>query len=193
MSKRMVCTLLVICLAGVVVATTAQQPPAGPPKPGPEHKRLGYFVGTWNSTADMKESPFGPAGKVNFTEKCSWLAGGFSIICHSTGSGAMGEMKGSAIMSYNAEEKRYEYYAANSFGMIEHSTGAVKGKEWDWNSASTFQGQPVKTRFMIKEESPTEYAFKMEMAVGSAPMSTAMEGKATKAVAAAAAKAKKGE
>jgi hypothetical protein len=163
----------------MVAATVAQQP-AGPPQPGPEHKRLGYFIGKWTSSGDMKASAFGPGGPFNITETCEWLAGGFSIVCRSEGKIPLGEAKGISIMSYNSEEKRYEYYAANNIGMVEFSRGTVKGKEWDWSSESKMGGKPVKSHFILKEETPTTYSYKFEMSTDGAPMSVVMEGKSTK-------------
>jgi hypothetical protein len=45
-----------VCLVGVlfVCGMLAQaQAPAGPPKPGPEHKRLGLFAGKWSGSGEM--------------------------------------------------------------------------------------------------------------------------------------------
>ncbi len=51
------------------------------PKPGPEVKKLGYFVGTWSTTGDMKENPFGmPPGKFTMTSKCEWFPGGYQVV-----------------------------------------------------------------------------------------------------------------
>ena len=44
----------VISVAGAQVVA-AQSPQA--PKPGPEHARLGYFVGKWKTEGEMKPSP----------------------------------------------------------------------------------------------------------------------------------------
>src|SRR5579859_3162981 len=49
--------LLAICVMFFVISIQAQAP-QGPPKPGPEVKRLAYNIGTWNSTGEAK--PFGP-------------------------------------------------------------------------------------------------------------------------------------
>src|SRR5262245_49191390 len=69
----------------VAVSASAQAPQA--PKPGPEHERLGYFVGKWTSEGEMKPSPFGPGGKTTGTDRCEWFEGKFAVICHSDGKG----------------------------------------------------------------------------------------------------------
>ncbi len=35
----------------------------GPSTPGPELKKLDYFVGNWTSEGDAKPGPMGPAAK----------------------------------------------------------------------------------------------------------------------------------
>ena len=55
---------IAVCLvlsSGLALA----QAPGEKPKPGPEHKRLGYFVGKWTAEAEMKPSPFMPGGKMS--------------------------------------------------------------------------------------------------------------------------------
>src|SRR5262245_39902878 len=39
-------SVLVVLICGLTALSLAQAPPQ-PPKPGPEHKKLEYFLGTW--------------------------------------------------------------------------------------------------------------------------------------------------
>lgn len=174
--KRVVVFSLALALlsAGGLLA---QAPPM--PKVGPEHKRLGYFLGQWSSEGEMKKSPFGPPGKMSFKERNESFPGGFFVVAHSEMKGPMGEGKGLSLMGYDAEAKVYTYTAINSMGMAETSKGTVQGDTWTWNSESKMAGKPVKTRFMIKELSPTSYSYKWEVMEGKT-WSTIMEGKATK-------------
>src|SRR6266699_213558 len=81
--KRMT-VLLAVCMMFLVISIQAQAP-QGPPKPGPEVKKLDYNIGTWNVEGEAK--PFGPmpGGKFTATEKCEWYSGGFFVMCHSEG------------------------------------------------------------------------------------------------------------
>src|SRR5580692_8187609 len=100
-SMRKATLLISVCVMFLAVSIQAQAP-QGPPKPGPEVKKLAYNVGTWNIEGDAK--PFGPmpGGKVMSTEKCSWLSGGFFVTCHSEGVGPMGPEKSVSFMGYDA-------------------------------------------------------------------------------------------
>lgn len=54
------------CLAALItllsIPAVLAQEPAPAPKPGPEHEKLAYFIGTWKSEADVKPTAFGPGG-----------------------------------------------------------------------------------------------------------------------------------
>jgi hypothetical protein len=183
--------IAVLCLTLVSAPLALAQAPQGPPKPGPEHKRLAYFVGKWSGEADMKKSDFGPAGKIMMTERSELFPGGFYVVAHSDGKGPMGEMKGLSILGYDAKKKVYTYYAVNNGGMSENAEGTAKGPDWTWTSEQEMNGKMVKSRFTMKELSPTSYSFKWESSTGGAAMATIMEGKMTKAEAKPAATAKK--
>jgi Protein of unknown function (DUF1579) len=165
----------------VLAASTASaQSPAAPPKPGAEDQRLGYFVGKWTNEAEMKPSPFGPGGKMSGTETCEWAAGGFALTCRNEGKGAMGEMKGIGILAYDRDAKEYTYFSVNSMGMVETGRGKVAAGTWTWTSESKMDGKLVKSRFIMKEGSPTSYTFKWETLSDAGAPTTIMEGSARK-------------
>lgn len=174
--------LSIVCATLLVASLALAQAPAGPPRPGPEHKRLEYFVGKWTGEGTMKESVFGPAGKMTMTETCEWFTGGFAIVCNSTGTMAgLGEMKGMAIMAYNPETKLYSYSEVNSMGESDYATGTVKGKVWTWTNSGMKSGKPFKSTFTLTEDSPNSYSYKWDASIAGAPSTTLMEGKSTRA------------
>jgi hypothetical protein len=164
MKRKLDCltVAVILSLAGVQIA--AAQAPAAP-KPGPEHQRLGYFVGKWTTEGTMQAGPMGPAGKMTSTDTCEWFEGHFAVVCHSDGKSAMGASKEIALMSYSPEEKAYTYYSTNNSGMTMTSVpkGTVTGDTWTYNDEMAMGGQKMKMRVTIKELSPTAYTFKMEM------------------------------
>lgn len=172
--------LAAFCFAAFLAGVAAAQDASQMPKPGPEQKRLQYFAGTWKSEYDMKPGPMGPGGKMTNTDHSEIMPGGFFLVTHTDGKGAMGELKELAVMGYNAEAKKYTYDAYNNFGEAEHFTGAVQGDTWTWLSESNMGGKPTKWRFTAKEVSPTMYTMKLEIGADGG-WTTVMEGKATKA------------
>lgn len=169
----------VVLAAGAVIA----QPPAEAPKPGPEHEKLGYFVGTWTSEGEMKPNPFMPGGKFTGGETCEWFEGGFAVVCRSHGSGPMGDSKGLGIMAYSSEEGVYTYYGVDNSPMAMASVprGTLEGDTWTYADQAKMGGQMVNSRFVIQKLSPTSYTFKWEMEGEGGAWQTVMEGKATKA------------
>lgn len=169
-------------LALFAVASTAlAQAPGGLPKPGPDHKRLAYFEGKWTTEGQQKENPFGPAGKFSSKDTCEWILDGFFLKCASEGKDPLGPMKGIGLMGYDAENKVYTYYGADSRGMGVGGDGALKGNVWTWTSTVKMKDKTVKSRYVAAEASPTEYTFKWEMADEKGNWATLAEGKSTKA------------
>lgn len=179
-SRVMRLVQLGVAFAWVSTSLAAQSPQ--PAKPGPEHQKLGYFVGKWTSEGDMKPSPFGPGGKMTMTDTCEWLEGKFAVVCHSQGKGPMGAVKSVGIMGYSPEEKVYTYYSADSTGMTMTTVprGTVQGETWTYTDESMMGGQKVKSRFTMVTQSPTAYTFKFETQGADGKWMSVMEGKATK-------------
>jgi hypothetical protein len=169
-----------ISLAAHQLAAVGQAPQ--PPKPGPEHERLGYFVGTWTIEGEMKPGPMGPGGKITSSETCEWYDGRFSVICRSEGTSPMGPSKNMGILGYSPEEKVYTYYGVDNSGMTMSSVprGTLQGDTWTYLDESMMGGQKVKSRVTLKEVSPTTYTFTMELQGADGKWAPVMEAKNTK-------------
>jgi hypothetical protein len=182
MSRRPAWVISLLAAVFVLVADPSGAQPA-PPKPGPEHQRLNYFVGKWMTEGDMKPSPMGPGGKFTSTDECGWFEGRFAVVCHSQGTTPMGPSKAIGILSYSPEEKVYTYTGVDNSGMTMTSVprGTVQGDTWTYTDEGMMGGQKVKTRVVIKELSPTSYTFTMDMQKPDGTWVTMMESKNTKA------------
>ena len=176
-------TLLVAGLLTAAAAVQAQEKKMEAPKPGPEVKKLGYFVGTWTSTGEVKQNPFMPAGKMTGNSKCEWFPGGFHVVCHDTGKGPMGSMHGLGIMDYNGEDKVYTYMGADNSGMSTTAKGNVDGNNWVYTSEDKMGGKTFHGRYSMETSSPDSYTFKYETSEDGQNWMTIMEGKSTKAAA----------
>jgi hypothetical protein len=177
--KRRATMAAALCLA--VSGTAFGQAPAVP-KPTAEHQKLGYFVGKWTTEGEMKASPFGPGGKVTASDTCEWFEGGFSVVCRSEGKSPTGPTKGLGIMSYNAEEKAYTYYGIDNspMSMSNVPKGTLQGDTWTYSDEAKMGGKTVKSRYVIKQGTPTTYTFKWEMSNPDGTWSPIVEGRSTK-------------
>lgn len=162
----------------ILGASLAQE---APPKPGPEHKKISFFAGTWEFRGEAKASPMGPAGPMSFRETCELFEGGFALICRSEGKGPTGPSKALSIMSYDAEKKAYTYTGVESNVPVFTALGQSQGDTWTWASESKMGGQVMKTRVTIKETGATSYEFRMESSMNGGPFTPVMEGTATRA------------
>ena len=175
MSTRSSVAVILIC--GFTSLLLAQAPPA-PPKPGPEHKELEYFVGKWTVESEFKANKFVPAGKSVTTETVTLDPGGFYVEVDRPAGGQIPRTQG--ITAYDSHAKVYTLFYANSVGMVGTGTGSVNGNTWTWMVEDKFAGKAIKGRTTITMSSPTQYTIKYEMADEMGGYTTIVEGKATK-------------
>jgi hypothetical protein len=170
-----------ICILLLGVSMRAQAP-AAPPAPGPEVKRLAYFVGTWKTEGLAKMSSMGgPDGKVTSTDKTEWLPGGFFIVTHSDGVTPMGPDKELEVEGYDPRDKMYTYHSFDNTGETVAAKGAVSGDTWSWITDDVMMGPtPMKARVTIKEVSKTQFTFKMEISADGKAWTSIIETTSTK-------------
>lgn len=169
-------SVAVILICGFASLSLAQAPPA-PPKPGPEHKKLEYFVGRWTVESEIKANGYVPAGKTVSTETCTWGPGGFYVESRAEG----GELPTRlAIVGYDSHAKVYTSYYASSVGLVGTGTGRVSGNTWTWMVEDKFAGNAFRGRTTIMMSSPTQYTMKYEMADEKGGYTAILEGTATK-------------
>ena len=170
-------SVAVILICGFTSLLLAQAPPA-PPKPGPEHKKLEYFIGTWKTEGEIKANKFVPAGKVVTTETITLDPAGFYVEVDRPAAGQIPRTQG--ITAYDSHTKAYTSFYANSAGMVGTGTGSVNGNTWTWMVEDKFAGKAIKGRTTITMLSPTQYTIKYEMADEKGGYTTITEGTATK-------------
>jgi hypothetical protein len=162
---------------GLLLAQTGE-----PPKPGPQHEKLGYFIGQWAGEGELKPSPFMPSGKFAFRERCEWFEGRFAVVCKSEGNGPAGPMKSMSVWSYSPEEKIYTWYGIESGprAPVTVPRGTVEGATWSFTDESRLGGKKIRSRYTVRETSPISYTFTWEMLGEDGAWKTVAEGKATK-------------
>jgi len=153
------------------------------PKPGPEVKKLDYFVGSWTVEATVGQGPWGAGGKFSSTETNEWMPGSFYVEGHSDFKMPPelgGDGKATSYMGYDTNENVYTYDEFNSQGRREISKGTFSGDTWTWNSKQNYDGQEIKQKMTMKVLTPSSYSLKFEISMDGTNWMTFMEGKATK-------------
>ena len=175
--------LIAICVLLLGVSIQAQAP-QGPPRPGPEVKRLAYFLGNWKE--EGKSTAHGMEGPVSSTQKWEWVSGGFFIVGHSDNKSPMGNFKIMVVRGYDPASKMYTLNAYDSWGEVITAEGTVSGDTWTWTSEMMMEGKSMKSRVTEKEVSKTQYTLKYESSTdGGSTWISGMETTFTKVTAAA--------
>jgi hypothetical protein len=168
--KRVVFTLTVLLVVAGVAASQEM------PKPGPEHKAMDVFAGSWEFNAELKPGPMGPGGKVHTKDTCTWFDGGFALVCNGAGENPAGKTKSVAIMTYDANRKAYTYTGVESGMPVAFAMGKKTGDTWVY----TGEDGGMKSRVTIQVTSQTSYTMKFEMSTDGSTWMTVMEGTAKK-------------
>ena len=168
-------SVAVILICGFTALSLAQAPPEGP-KPGPEHRKLEYFLGTWKVETEIKANEYVPAGKGVGTQTYTLEPGGFYI--ESLAEGQIPRTFG--IIAYDSYAKAYTTFYASSAGLVGSGTGTVNGNTWTWMVEDKVFGKAAKGRTTITILSASQYTSKYEMLDANGRYVTLTEGTATK-------------
>ena len=172
-------TARILCLVFLAASAMAQM--GG--RPGPEVKKLDYFIGTWNTEATIAQGPWGMGGKFSSTETSEWMPGKFFVETHSDFKmppEVGGEGQAVGFMGYDSDANTYTSDRFDSQGRRQNSKGTVSGDTWTWTSSANYAGQDIQQKLTIKTVPPASYTLKFEISMDGKDWIAFMEGKATK-------------
>ena len=154
------------------------------PKPGPEHKKLDVFLGSWSVDGEFKPgNGYGiPAGKVNTVERFQWLPGEFFLQMNRDGKGPAGEIKDMIIFGYDSATKKHTgtFYGLNGGGSIS-ATYTNNGNTWLWSgNGHTPDGKLYQERCTVAVVPNASYTVKCETSPDGKNWSPSLEWKGTK-------------
>ena len=137
--------ILLLALAGIASAQTAQSP-----ERAPGYAPLENFVGSW--TTQGRES--------QFKEACNWYYGNFHVVCNSETRRADGSTgHGMSILSY-VPESGYVYSGIGSKGRYEtFEKGIWSDGKFIFDSSRSDAGKPVTDRITIGPFSDDGFLF----------------------------------
>jgi hypothetical protein len=172
--KRTVIASVVMTLL-FALAAQAQTPP-----PGPEHKKLGLWLGTWTGEGKDEATPFGKAGTSKSTSSCTWFTGEYQVVCNADYSGTNGKGKALYILGYSMTKKQYFVFFNNSDGDSGMIPGKVDGSVWTFENSDTVGGKTYQFRTVFKFASPDQNSSKSEYSEDGKNWKVSAEGKGTK-------------
>lgn len=151
--------LVIVLLAGSAWAQL-------PEKPGPEVKKLDYFVGTWTAEGTIPLGPWGAGGKFSVTHTNEWVAGSFFLETHSDFKmppDLGGDIKSTGFLGYDTDKNVYTSIDFTSHGGHELAQGSLNGDTWTWASSEKHDGQEIQQKATNKILSPNSYSAKFEI------------------------------
>lgn len=168
---------MVVLLCPLASSVAAQgRPPA--PQRGPEHQRLGYFVGNWQTEGEVKPGPFSTGGRFISTDRVEWLDGRFFVVERATSTLPAGNQIQLSLIGWDARQKVYTFDSFNSAGIRTSATGVIVGDTWTWSTSDTFG--TLRIRHVITMVSPSTFTFTFQTSVDGVTWSPFIEGRSTK-------------
>ena len=170
-----------LCLMILMHGARGQEAPGPSPQPGPEVRKLAYYLGTWKGEGEAKGGPFGPAGKLSSTTTCEWFAGGFQLVCRGEENGPTGKRAFLNIRGYDGKTKSYAEYGISSLGDSEYTTGGtIEDGRKTFIVDIDAGGKPGQVRYTERQVSPTLFTYRAEVSVDGGPWTEIAEGKVAK-------------
>jgi hypothetical protein len=173
--KRIVIVSVVMMLLFALAAQAQTTPP------GPEHKKLGVFVGTWTTEAKIEASPFNKGGTSKNTTSCAWYTGEYQVVCDADASGPSGKSKSHMILGYSVERKRYFSFGISSNGgSPDLLLCSFDGSVWTYEGNANRGGKTYQRRYVGKFAPTNEFNYKWEYSEDGKNWKVSSEGKMTK-------------
>lgn len=137
-------------------------------QPGDDDKaatrKLGAFVGKWQSQGAFFDTPYSKAGKVTSSIDCGWSANGDFLICEQMITDSGGKHTQLSIYSYNSKEGNYTISSMAGPGKQPwNGTVIIEGNIWTYPGGFEANGKKVKVRTINDFSVAGTETFKTEM------------------------------
>jgi hypothetical protein len=173
--KKNIAFALVLALVFLGIYAQAQAP-----TPSPEHKKLGFWIGTWKIEAEAKETPLWPAGEYHAKMTAEWFEGEFHVICRYKWTGAMGAYGELNILGYDTGTGEYFNYAIDGVGTGLVFKGTEKENVWTYVTDMKAETKVIKFRWTVKDKSPGLITWTSEISIDGGPWILGGEAKAVR-------------
>jgi uncharacterized protein DUF1579 len=167
MRKALVVSWLLV--AGMAMA---EDKPAGGgmppmPKPGENHKKLDWLVGTWDVAEHFHKTDMNPEGEGKGVDTITWTLGGMWQSGDYHSEGVMGKYEGHGLLGWDETKKEYIGYWFDMYGGHTELRGNWDGDKLVLTSGEyEYQGQKYKDRHTYTKVSDKEFKFMVESDMG---------------------------
>jgi hypothetical protein len=112
-----------------------------------ELQRLGFYVGRWSETGEMRDDPNKPFQAIQGGEECRWAAGGQAVVCEEKTTGPGGGWEGIYILSYDPAAGLYHVHGTEKPGGDMHAVGRIDDVRWIWMTDPAADGSRLRYTF----------------------------------------------
>ncbi len=168
----------IVATIALLLAATAGQ--AQEAKPGPEHEKLGFWIGEWQIEAEAKPNPLFPEGPYYGAMTAEWFEGGFHVLVRTDWTGALGPYAELNILGYDPLAEEYFNYAVDGLGSNMVFTGPAEDNVFTYLAEFEAEGTHVAFRWTVTDVSPGVITWTSELSIDGGPWILAGEAKATR-------------
>ncbi|MBI1851098.1 MAG: DUF1579 family protein [Planctomycetes bacterium] len=156
------------------VAAFAQEPSTKsdaaqmtPPKPSPDHVKLGFLVGKWSGEQVYAPGPESPeGGKAQGSIESSWDLNDLALATRFKSTSARMSYEARAFTVWNGEKKRYEMHWFDGWGFAQVYTGGFEGEQLVLEAHFDVMGHSGKERVTFSRASATQIRMLLERDTG---------------------------
>lgn len=123
--------------------------------PGPEHKKLGIFLGRWHTTGEVSATASTPAAKVDSIDTYEWYPGEFFLIHHANARVGDDDIKSIEIMGYDTERQCYFAPFFDSTGGFGTEEIRLDGNTWIWRGSNVMGVKEHRCFAVVSEDGRT--------------------------------------
>ncbi|HEV3316272.1 MAG TPA: hypothetical protein VG488_04855 [Candidatus Angelobacter sp.] len=143
--KYIVCLFVMVALTCGARATG--QAGAGPSDIQEATKKLGVFVGKWESTGAFSDTKFSQAHKISSSIDCRWSPLGNFLMCEQSITDGTEKLIQLSIYSYNSKDGNYTISSMSGPGQQPfNGTVIIKGSLWTYPGGFERDGKKIEIR-----------------------------------------------
>jgi hypothetical protein len=151
--------ILLLCSAAAAAFVPAGQKPSE----NKEIAKLGAFLGKWNTTGEMKDTPYSKASAPASITDCNWSANRGFLICDQRIQTAAGVRNDLSIYTYNEKNREFAFFGVSRDDPEPRATKlTIEGDLWTYSSDETDGSKRIHFRTTNQFTSPDTVVWRSE-------------------------------
>jgi hypothetical protein len=124
-------------------------------RPGPEHRKLGVFLGTWHTTGEVAATESTAAANVDAIDTYKWYPGEFFLVHDADARVGDGAIESIEIIGYDAERRCYFAAFFDSTGGFGTEEIRLDGNSWTWRGSNVMGVKEHRCTAVVSDDGKT--------------------------------------